>query len=96
TSIEQAVGLVSRRPLPMDALLSPANVEQPRLVRRGQRVRIDAGNRAIAISATGLALRDGRLGETVPVRNPRSERVIDAVVSDHGTVRIVIPGASGH
>ena len=79
----------------MDAVLSPASVEQPRLVRRGQRVRIDAGNQAIAISATGLALRDGRLGETVPVRNARSERVIDAVVSDHGTVRVVIPGASG-
>ena len=95
SSIEQALGLVSRRPLPMDTVLSPASVEQPRLVKRGQRVRIDAGNRAIAISATGLALRDGRLGEIVPVRNPRSERVIDAVVSDHGTVRVAIPGASG-
>ena len=58
------------------------------LVRRGQIVTLVAGGGPVEIRTTGKALADGAAGERVRVRNERSNRIVEGVVAEDGTVRV--------
>jgi len=90
---QRVLGYVLTRPLGEGRVLDPRLLEAPRLVERGQRVRLLAEGPGIHISMAGDALQAGALGDTVRVRNPASRRVVDAVVSGPGrvTLRVVLP-----
>ena len=84
-------GYVLTRPLGTGRVLETRLLEAPRLVDRGQRVRLVAEGAGIHISMTGVAMEAGALGETVRVRNPASRRVVDAVVTGPGKVSLLVP-----
>jgi flagella basal body P-ring formation protein FlgA len=88
TDVEAVNGLVARRALAVDTVLTPQHVEPPRLVLRGEHVRISGGKSAIQVFAVGEALADGRAGERVRVKNLRSERIIEALVVGRGVVEV--------
>jgi flagella basal body P-ring formation protein FlgA len=50
-------------------------------------MRLDAGE--ISLSAQGVALEDGGMGETVRVQNPSSKAVVMAMVTGGGEVRVL-------
>jgi flagella basal body P-ring formation protein FlgA len=83
-NLEDAVGFSLRRNVPVNAMLNSGTVEPPLLVRRGDRIQVSVRAGGINVSAVGEALRDGRLGERIPVRNIQSKRVVEAVVTGAG------------
>jgi flagella basal body P-ring formation protein FlgA len=88
-SIASAVGQALRHDLPPGQPLTAGDIARPVLVARNSAVQmvLDAGE--IALSAQGLALEDGGLGETVRVQNPTSKVVVLAKVLAAGEVQVM-------
>ena len=80
--------LEARRNLKRGAILTTANLRPRLLVKTGQHVTILLEYGDLKIKASGQALRSARQGEVVKVRNNQSGRVVEAVVSGEGQVRI--------
>jgi len=88
TDRKHATGMVLLRPLGPGNLLVQSAVKPPRLVQRGQDVTILASVGGLVVRSQGKALADGAYGETVRVRNSRSRRIVQGVVSARGTVKV--------
>lgn len=88
TSLDEVLGMDVRRPLATGHVLDRGSVQAPTLIRRGQVVTLVAGGDGVEIRASGKALSDGAAGERIRVRNLRSERVVEGLVSADGTVRM--------
>ncbi len=83
-------GSVLRRPLAAGQPVEAAHVTPPLLVRRGERVVVEARVDGLAVRTSGEALSAGRKGDTIRVRNLRSKRVVQAVVTGRGRVEVVL------
>ncbi|WP_299074867.1 flagellar basal body P-ring formation chaperone FlgA [uncultured Paraglaciecola sp.] len=57
---------------------------------KGDSVTISAGTSTMQVKTSGVALEDGRMGETIQVRNRRSNKKISARVASTGQVEISI------
>ncbi|VWC74002.1 flagella basal body P-ring formation protein FlgA [Burkholderia contaminans] len=79
-------GRVSRRALKSGQVLQKRFLKAQTTVKRGQAVRIVAQTGPIEVSATGTALEDGAIGDTIRVRNTGTGRTVDARVVDAATV----------
>jgi len=82
------IGKAAKRRVRAETPLSPDNFGEPELVHRGSRVSVVYRNRGLVLQASGLALQDGAMGELVNIRNPRSKRVIQAVVTGPDQVAV--------
>lgn len=83
---EQAIGQLLRRPLTPGHVLHAGLLDQPNLIRRGDRVTIEAGSSGFNIRSEGEALADAAVGERLKVRNLGSRQVIEGVVDERGHV----------
>lgn len=92
TDPAELVGKQLRRPLQARAVLLPGAAAPPELVRRGERVVLQAAGGTIAVQVEGEALRSGALGERVQVRNLATRRVVEGTVSGEGLVVMGLPG----
>lgn len=84
----QALDYVVTRSVAAGSVLTLRLLAAPRLVQRGHRVQLEAEAQGLSIRMAGVALDDGALGDTVRVRNPSSKRVVQAVVTALGRVRL--------
>ncbi len=83
-----AVGMVLKQPLQNGLVLTPAMVERPRLVRRGDEVVIVSRSGNFEVRMAGSALADGAEGDRIRVRNNKSKRIIEGRVTEHGAVLV--------
>jgi flagella basal body P-ring formation protein FlgA len=88
-AVTVALGQALRHDLPPGQPLTTGDVSRPVLVARNSAVRMRLDTGEISLSAQGLALEDGGLGETVRVQNPTSKAVVLATVTSPGEVRVV-------
>lgn len=88
--IDAVQGYRLRRPLPAGAILTSADVQSPRLVRRGDSVVVVARAGGIEVRAAGKALGDAGAGERVNVENLSSRRMLQGVVRPGGEVEVGI------
>lgn len=86
TDPDEAVGMVLRRPVRPGTVLTSNVLERPKLVRRGERVRVVATGGGFAVASEGEALNDAAEGERVRVRNLHSRSVIEGRVGADGQV----------
>ncbi len=88
TDINGLVGMTAKRNISPSRPVTMAMLQMPVLVKRDQPVMMvsDSGN--IQIQTQGTALKDGRKGEAIRVRNDSSQRIVTATVSDAGVVKI--------
>lgn len=84
-AVEQATGMLSRRSLSAGTVLTHNAIEAPRLVQRGQQVVLLARAGGLEVRSAGKALSDGAEGQLIKVRNTRSSRVVEALVTAPGT-----------
>ncbi len=91
TAVEAAAGKVLRRSLPAGAVLSPALLEAPLLVRRGQQVTLEARSGTIAVRMAGVARDDGALGQLVAVQNLSSRKILQGIVRNEKSVEVLVP-----
>lgn len=83
---EQAIGQLLRRPVTPGHVLHGGLLDQPNLIRRGDRVTIEAGASGFAITSEGEALADAAAGDRLKVRNLGSKQVIEGIVDESGHV----------
>ncbi len=82
-------GQIVQRPIAAGTVVKDGLVRAAvpaRLIRRGEQVLMRIVGDGFQLTALGEALEDGRLGETIRVRNVDSKRVVAARVAPDGTV----------
>lgn len=89
TNPDEVVGLTVKRRLRELQPVSLAQLEAPIMVERGQQVVMIARQDGIEARTMGEALKKGRKGEMIKVKNTSSERVVTAIVDGMGVVRMV-------
>lgn len=81
-------GYHARRPLAAGRVLTAADIQTPRLIRRGDSVTLVARTGGIEVRAMGRALADAGQGERVGVENLSSRRMLQGVVGPGGEVEV--------
>lgn len=88
TNPEMILGKRTRRAVGAKTPLRANLVEFPPLVKRGDIVVIIAESEGFKITALGQVKRKGRLGESIPVINYDSKKILYARVLDSSTVKV--------
>lgn len=91
TATDEAIGQIVKRRISVSQVVTSAQLEQPVMVERGQSVLMVARMNGIEASTTGEAMKQGRKGDVIRVRNISSQRIVDAMVVSPGVVRILAP-----
>jgi len=76
----EVIGKSASRPLPPDTPLRPAFVKPPLVIKKGDRVLIEARRGGLSIRAYGVTKASGQVGQTVMVANLDSGRELRAKV----------------
>ena len=85
---KHVLGYRLTRAITTDRVVSARLLAAPHLVKRGHRVQVLMDVGGLAIRMTGVSLEDGSHGDRVRVRNPVSNRVLEASVVRPGIVRV--------
>jgi flagella basal body P-ring formation protein FlgA len=88
--IARAAGKIAERDVARGKVLSPSQIRMPDAITRGSEVSIVANIGGIQARMKGRALRNGVLGERIPVKNISSNRELEARIISAGTVRVDI------
>lgn len=90
---DDAVGLTVKKRIRHMQPVSPSMLEQPLMVERGQQVVMLAEQEGVQAKMIGTALKKGRKGDVIKVKNLTSQRTVSAVVEGQGLVHMVLaPG----
>lgn len=93
TDPDDVVGLTAKRRIRPLQPLTASQLDMPILVTRGQKVIMIASQDGIEARTLGEAMKNGRKGELIQVRNLSSKQIVSAVVDQSGVVRM--PAAMG-
>lgn len=89
-NMENAIGMVSKRPIRKNEVVRQSNMAPPLLVAKGDYVKITAAAGQLSVSTNGIALTKGREGEQIKVRNIGSEKILRARVTGIGRVNVIL------
>lgn len=87
---QAVIGQLTKRSISAATVVTPAMVQAPKLVKRGQLVSVIAEAGALSIRSRGKALADGKAGDLVRIRAEGSNRVVDGVVISSGVVKVTL------
>jgi flagella basal body P-ring formation protein FlgA len=88
TNLDDAVGKKSVRSIQPGQPVTSQMIEDPPVVKKGNRVVIQAQSDVIKVSAQGKVMEDGRMGEQVRVVNIGSGKEVFATVKGPGLVEV--------
>jgi len=88
TEPQRLVGMAATRPLRAGDMIQSHDVARPILVPRGETVTIILQTPYMTLTASGKALENGALGDTVRVENTRSNKILFGVVTEARTVMV--------
>lgn len=83
---DNLIGYQLARSVNSGQVITPYIAEPPMLVDRGDRVYILSHSGLLSVRTLGEALREGRAGEQIPVRNLRSGETVHAYIKERGVV----------
>jgi flagella basal body P-ring formation protein FlgA len=86
--IDAVIGKKARRNIRSGEPITGRMIEDPPVVKKGNRVLLKAENASIKVTALGRVLQDGRVGDQVRVLNTTSGREVLAVVEGPGLVSV--------
>jgi flagellar basal body P-ring formation protein FlgA len=87
TALDDLVGMQARRVLRTGETLRLEDVRRPVVVAKGSTVTMTFEAPGVVLTATGRAMSEGGVGDTVTVQNPASYRQVSAIVTGPGQVR---------
>ena len=93
TSVTVAKDMEARRMLRAGEAFRSDDVRRPIVVTKGETVTMLFNAPGVELTATGRAMGEGGVGDTVMVQNPASFRMIHGVVSAPGTVLATGPAS---
>lgn len=88
TQIEQVENKQATRQLNTGTIISPRNLAEPKLIRRGDKIVISSTKPEFSIRMSGIAMMDGTKGQMITVKNQNSGRIINATVIEPGLVSV--------
>ncbi len=88
TDKQQLVGKVASRAIGSNQVISGNSVVIPPVVKEGDRLLIVYETENLVLSAQGVSMAKGRVGDRIPVRNVDSKTVVYAQVRDKNTVQV--------
>lgn len=88
--LSQVVGKELKRKLDQGEPIRVSQLKSPQVIRRGDKVILEASTASISVVTTGTALANGQLGDRIQVRNEKSNRVVDAEVIAPGKARVAL------
>jgi len=96
-SLADVAGRWPRVPIPAGSAVRIDQLEQPKDVMRGEKVRVEVRSGNTRLVFDGIAQASGSAGESVPVLNGDSHRTFRARVEDKGRVSVnaLPPGTEG-
>ena len=81
-------GLQTRRSLAVGSILTGNHIEAIPIVRRGDEVQLIARTSRLSVSALGLAMQNGGVGERIRVKNSDSGKILYGQILDSYTIQI--------
>ncbi|MGD2167574.1 MAG: flagellar basal body P-ring formation chaperone FlgA [Gammaproteobacteria bacterium] len=84
------VGQRLKRPIPSGNILTPAQLETPPAILRGQNVTIVANSGVFGVKMNGKALENGAVGQVIDIENASSGRRVQGVVRSARAVEILL------
>jgi flagella basal body P-ring formation protein FlgA len=88
TDVKDVIGKSAARPLQANNPIRFGMVKKPYVVRKGDRVSIEARHGGLSIQVVGLAKSSGELGQTATVANVDSGKELRAKIVGPGAVRV--------
>jgi len=88
TKTEGVIGKILTQNIAAGHAITPKKIKAAFLVRRGEKVTIVVSIGALKVKGKGEALKDAARGELVSVRNSRSKRIVQGIVTKPGTVNV--------
>ncbi|MFO0698028.1 MAG: flagellar basal body P-ring formation chaperone FlgA [Nitrospira sp.] len=88
TDRDEVIGKSAARPLPPDTPLRPTFVKLPLVVKKGDRVMIEARRGGLSIQTYGITKSSGQVGQTIMVANLDSGRELRAKVVAPSLVQV--------
>lgn len=88
TKSDIVIGKVLKQNLATGQVITPKRIKAKILVHRGEKVTIVASIGSLKVRGKGEALQDAARGELVSVRNSRSKRIVQGIVTKPGTVNV--------
>lgn len=85
---EEAIGMELRRTLAAATPLRIRDLDEPMVIKRGDRVQIAARLGGLRVIMPGTALANGRIGQQIAISNDRSDRKVRAKVIAEGQVEV--------
>ncbi len=87
-SPQLAIGKEVKRNINQGEPLRNAHLDAPTAVKRGDLIELSSVAGSIRVITTGTAMSDGRIGQTIRVRNSQSTRVVSAQVIASGQAHV--------
>jgi flagella basal body P-ring formation protein FlgA len=94
TSVDGLKGMEARRMLRAHQVVRDADVRHPVVVTKGSVVTMTFFAPGVTLTASGRAMGEGGVGDTITVQNPASFRQISAVITGPGAVRATSSGVT--
>lgn len=88
TRLELVVNQAARRQLRSGQTLRAADLMKPQIVNRDEGVTIVFRSGGITLTMRGKAMNNGAEGDSIPVLNPQSKRVVQATITGPGVVTV--------
>jgi flagella basal body P-ring formation protein FlgA len=85
---KELLGMQMARTVSKGAVIEKDHIVSPAIIKDGEMVKIFARKGMLQISASGIAKTDGRLGETIRVKNISSNKLVHCQVDGPGIVSV--------
>ncbi|MEE9494037.1 MAG: flagellar basal body P-ring formation chaperone FlgA [Gammaproteobacteria bacterium] len=90
TDATHVAGMIARRSISANSILTPQMLKKPALVKRGESVTMMAESGPIKVRMTGEALSDGAKGDLIKIRTRGSKRIVDGTVMAKGVINVTL------
>lgn len=90
TQLATMVGKTTRRPMKAGRLLTGNDVETPKAVNKNEIVTMKATSDFLRLSATGRALENGAVGESIRIMNTQTSQVVTGVIQEDGSITVAM------
>lgn len=84
----QVIGLISKRPVSENQILSANSLQPAMMVERGESVVILAEGNGLSIRTTGVAMQKGAYGELIRVRNSKTNKIVEGRITAPGQIKV--------
>jgi flagella basal body P-ring formation protein FlgA len=90
TDPQPVSGQLAKRTIAAATVITPPMLQEPNLVKRGERVTVIAESGPLKIRTSGKALNDGKSGDLIRIRTEGSQRIVDGVAVSPGVIKVTL------